>query len=660
MKLLNAQRFFALSLCLAAISTFGCTWDSKNYDHYVTANGDVVVCKNNAGTLDYIEFSDGKQFVRCSSALLNEDTTSEAYKEALAACDVSKITWGGLDAIKEALSDQLCPKDYMCYDENGDKVDKDALPDKVHCGIIKKAQAVCKDGDFSCGDNEEELECVDPNANNTCGATGCLPSERGVVCTSNTSCSDKKCVCQFGLITCGDGADIDCVDPKNDETCGATSCDNQGENCTTKAGGTYKCTSNNNKDYACTLDGCEEGKNLCYDADLQPVCKDNNDMNNCGACNNDCTKQAPQNEVATGCTNGTCVFECIKGYATCDLDGELTCVDLTKPNDEHCGSCNHACDDNYICNDKLECVAIKCLETPWACFDIDKGICVNTNTQCGPKCETCDENHTCKQGVCVVEYCDPNTHRYFDENGNAIRCDINTDRSCASQNNQSNNEIENCVDTNEKAYSVGICEEGTCGFKCIDGYHKSSNQSQCEEDTVENCGKTGNKCETEHGTAECDGGNCVAYCEDGYTDNNKGKCVRKQCETNDDCGSKKCLEYHYNTGSTDDNIKTGDKLKYCTKISNDSKYCEEDKSFYYDSKNKVCEQVLPTHCGVNAAGPVNCYQNDIKVCFLDNEPMCNPCGSNSTINCVYLVNSRPFYDGVCSGNECVSPKSQNK
>lgn len=138
------------------------------------------------------------------------------------------------------------------------------------------------EGLTDCGDGT----CIDTqNDSNNCGACG-------EVCEGGATCVQGNCevVCPADQINC-DGT---CIDPQNnDQYCGAVGeCEggNQGETCE----GGYSCVEGS---CACASPYFECADDVCVNLDT--------DIAHCGACFNPCPGDA------TGCMNGTCVFETI-------------------------------------------------------------------------------------------------------------------------------------------------------------------------------------------------------------------------------------------------------------------------------------------------------------------------------------------------------------
>jgi len=88
--------------------------------------------------------------------------------------------------------------------------------------------------------------------------------------------------------------------------------------------------------------GCSGGWTEC-DGDPNSVCETdiNNDVNNCGFCDNICDLLNAQ----AGCVEGECVVaNCNADYGNCDGNDLSGCETYLQSNIDHCGSCDNLCD----------------------------------------------------------------------------------------------------------------------------------------------------------------------------------------------------------------------------------------------------------------------------------------------------------------------------
>jgi len=193
-----------------------------------------------------------------------------------------------------------------------------------------------KDGDrrdparARCGPNKLCVECQ-REPNDTCPA--------GSFCNAENQCTlgcKQETDCQLAVAPHCNAMNHQCV-----ECVTASQCGDAGLLCSPSG----SCVE------GCDLDagvGCSGTKTCCgnFCLNLQ------NDVLNCGACGNACSK----NNVTPTCNGGNCNFQsCASGYANCNggtNDGCETNVRLP----QNCGSCGHDCTatvqnaDNVGCN----------------------------------------------------------------------------------------------------------------------------------------------------------------------------------------------------------------------------------------------------------------------------------------------------------------------
>ena len=223
------------------------------------------------------------------------------------------------------------------------------------------------------------------------------------------------------------------------------------------------------------------------------------------------------------------------------------CVNL-RSDMNHCGQCFIKCSANEINNslnaicNQGKCEALECNTG----YHLESGMCLGDNIQlCGGKnCEDLEgwsKGDCSPEGKCIVEKCKPGYHKYKDEN-DEISCELDT--------------IDNCGKhgiTCQKSSGVRfvICnEDAVCeATKCEKGYHWNRENTDCVEDSIEECGWFNNNCNALSGWLngaegnKCeDGYNCIAgKCAPGYHvyNNQEDYGINVPCEadTNENCGS---------------------------------------------------------------------------------------------------------------------------
>ncbi len=197
--------------------------------------------------------------------------------------------------------------------------------------------------------------------------------------------------------------------------------------------------------------GCTSGQLTC---DAGCVA---DDIHNCGACGDDCTRLQHVNASSIACTNGTCTYTCATGFANCadagtgcgsDLSqqgncgacnvscsggtpvctttgGQLGCgtgcpaseqlcgssCTNTATDTANCGTCNHAC-TTTVANAQPSCSGSACGYTCNPTYTACAGGCWNTQSDsnhCGASCSACTGGQVCSGGACACPSASPTT-----------------------------------------------------------------------------------------------------------------------------------------------------------------------------------------------------------------------------------------------------------
>ncbi len=211
--------------------------------------------------------------------------------------------------------------------------------------------------------------------------------------------------------------------------------------------------------------GCQNGTTLCngFCANLQ------NDVHNCGACNNPC----PDGE---SCQTGACVGGCSGNLTSCNG----SCVDVTSDNN-NCGNCGVVCSNGQTCNFG-GCTGgnNNCNNGQVSC----NGSCTDTSSDpsnCGACGNACAQAQTCSGGVCGGN------------NGNCGNGQVSCLGQCTDVSSDPNNcgACGNACNLNENCQG-GVCVGGNNGgltgcngfIGCLDACMDQNCANMCYADTT--------------------------------------------------------------------------------------------------------------------------------------------------------------------------------
>jgi hypothetical protein len=374
----------------------------------------------------------------------------------------------------------------------------DTKSDPVNCGGCGKrclggracgaGQCACPPGTTECGGQCVDLKADPANCGSCKKACGL------------GSCVGGSCQCTSGTLSCG-GL---CV-AQNDENCGG---------CGIKCGPGTSCQGDpypwsTARKCKTTFGGCQPGFSQCYSGgpNPMPTCVDlKNDLANCGACNNDCTKMACFGSYNCYCTDGVCQSGCAAPKIQC-MDsgaGKNVCVDLQEsPN--HCGTCGTKCGPG------LGCWKGQCQACPTGTQNCS-GSCVDLQTNvkhcggCGQACEKPDPYMPFPQPrglICEAGQCG---------------CPSGKLLSCGSL---SGNQAR-CVDFLSSPSDCGLCSAScSSGTSCTGGScscvaPKKMCSGKCYDLATDpyQCGSCGKVCPSPE---VCSQGSCAASCATGLT-----------------------------------------------------------------------------------------------------------------------------------------------
>ena len=488
-----------LWLLAALLFVSGCSSDDAATSGL---GGNGIVCQN--GEHAYADGCEADSLASCGSHD-NDCANLEGWK----AGDCT----GGKCAASEC-TDGYELKDGMC-------VSGTASPSE--CGEGKHShEGACEDDSLeNCGGHGNDCTKEEGWKAGDCTGGKCVASE----CAENFELKEGRCGAAGAECEAGKHAHEGSCEDDSDENCGS-----HGNKCAElegwKAGActdgkcvASECAGNFElKEGKCEAAGseCEAGKHA-----HEGGCEDDSDEN-CGSHGNKCAER--EGWKAGACTDGKCVAsECAENFELKEGKCEAAGSDCGAGKHAYDGGCEDDSDDNCGSHDN------KCADTEgWKAGACKDGKCVASE---------CASDYELKDGQCVKKgsvSCNKGEHVY--QNG----CEKDSVKDCGSHGND-------C--SAQTGWADGSCTDGKCVVtKCASGYKLKDGQcvknggnpqpqcksnqhvwnGQCEDDTVEHCGKHDTNCATAvTGWAD---GNCT----------NK-KCVLNKCVASYCISSGKCV-----------------------------------------------------------------------------------------------------------------------
>ena len=287
---------------------------------------------------------------------------------------------------------------------------------------------------------------------------------------------------------------------------------------------------------SCVLAACDTGFRDC-DSDLATGCEvdSNASVMNCGACGNACGGAGPNQQAR--CTLGTCVVECMPGFAHCGANPADGCEVHVLDDVKHCGACGASCGTpaNAVprCN-AAHCEIASCNAPFKDCnARLDDGCETNVGQDarscgnCGLVCPAIpNATPVCAGGVCAAGMCNPGFANCDALPGNGCEIAIATDaRNCGA-----------CARACGGANSKQACQAGMCVVAgCDPGFSDCDSQPEtgCEVNVstdVKHCGGCGRACPRfANATSTCANAQCgIGMCQVGFADCNNA--VMDGCE----------------------------------------------------------------------------------------------------------------------------------
>ena len=377
------------------------------------------------------------------------------------------------------------------------------------------------------------------------------------------ACSDN---CGSGEVRCEKDGNVSCADPNTSTNfCGADATCSTYEIC--ENGQT--CVSGR-----CVQNAClNVHETLCVvDGENQCLSLNSNNVNHCGACNHRCEEQQAINAHSNVCRNGRCEFVCHNNFTNCGTDVLPDCIQNERFADDsyNCGGCGNRCDDDEYCSGG------SCLKSTCTNACLSGATCVNENNKCGTQCVDCNTVNNaavgeCNSGQCVIRECARGYHL------NGDKCEVNSATACAPV---SSSAVVNCTHANHA--SDGYCNaDGACvSTGCEQGYHVVN--GACVQDTEKACGALAVDCTALSGWA---GGACIG-----------GQCQATSCKSGYCLSGTTCVDGSYNSlmcGTDGSKCNACGPGKSCSAGTCITSSCGTNVCFYQGSE---CENAA-THCG---------------------------------------------------------------
>jgi len=535
----------------------------------------------------------------------------------------------------------------------------------------------CNNDWADCNDNPADgceiyLRDVD-----NCGACGevCQVSGGEPTCVTGKCKVDTCDTPVTGMADC-DSDPTDCeTDVTQTDNCGAC-----GNTCgfTNDHVAQWACN-NNGSAWACDIGSCVPPWDNC-DGDPATGCANNLDssVNRCGSCNGVCSGDNTENRA---CVNGVCVPTCVNGYEDCDGPepgaGDNGCETSVSDDVNNCGACGNQCDlDHAVENCQFGMCGIQSCEGTYGNCNGQTNDGCETDTSsnvlhcgsCGFACSTSGGNPSCNNGSCNID-CDPGSGNCDGNDGNGCETDLTTTSNCGA-----------CGNECDKTNGTASCDPPDCKISCFTDYDDCNGNVDdgCEislQDDPNHCGGCGDSCSTNHvPTPVCSGGNCTGGCEPGFADCLNDKRV-DGCETEldtdpDHCGAcgDACSDNHMDTVVCSDGNCTGNcavgfsdcvngkRADGCeTNTSSDTSNCggcgsgcSSDNVEGLTCDDGVCSGSCATDWG-NCDG--NLRANGCEQPLSDDVDNCGTCGGSCSSE---HVDSRECIDGKCEPT-CTAP-----
>ncbi len=631
-------------------------------------------------------------------------------------CDASDGLYGGQNCLLSNQSCELVDDKYVCVDKcevtemqcliNGEKKCFSST-DLEHCGTCDKdcnkltytnAHAsecrkndedvlscafACDAGFDNCG-TDYNPECTNLKTSQMhCGscANECINGycDNGI-CRPN-ACAETQCSLE------NDKGGFDCIN--NNEHCGPNcdNCPNIHDNAACENG-------------VCVISGCLENEHPEYSGTKITKCTANS-VQACAPANMkatetpvDCNETLPENGAKAECfPEGTCkLIACSEGFhltsdgLSCEQNSESICAQAGSSSTINCldfipnststtctldGSCLViACKEGFhLSSDAKSCVE----STPFKCATNDN----STEKDC-----TSIENIassgdvSCTDGICQVSKCANGYH----PNTDLRSCVKNAPTACADVSSVTTVDCSKNI-ANNAGVSFVSCDAGICKVsKCATGYHPSTDNKSCIQNTVTACVEAGSVISVDctksiannagASFVSCDAGICkVSKCAAGFHPAiDKKSCLKSSptaCAEVDSIIAVDCTQSIANNAGA-------------SFVSCDAGICKVSKcaaGFHLSTNKKSCVNNSATSCApTDSSDAKNCQNGVEKVCNANGKCACSDDGSTvlnyDGLHCVNSVcqglpgvkagtlSQKSFYDNTpdyrCDVTQCES------
>ncbi len=517
-------------------------------------------------------------FVSVSIAAALAGCTLESPRDFGQSCEKIQFIWANGDdpvtpeqnkGYKYYFNNHICPPNApFCMTLMGGEINDEMLGDMHFCSDRRES---CPSDSHSTShpyDGSCERDTVSNCGNHD---VNCEEREKGVAeaeCINSPSgkaCKPTSCIQTFALL---------------DDTCrrGDQCCGSYCNDCTRLPSQPYCYTLEDMSTMAC-------GASCPYNAELicNGVCIDaTSSMAFCGSTNCDMHYCPDEPGWRSGsCIAGKCqASACATGYHLVEGDPDHCEPDTPKI----CGNKLRNCNEIAKATD-AECVAGRCraVECEAGTYAYDDTCIEIQVVQCGDI--QCRPHQVCNPDTLTCECESGYTDCYgdcFDLTSNAFHCGgCNTICQRQIPNGQHQCVNSSCKFVCDSGYQFNetnkTCDQQT--ISCHTGYH--ANGVECEEDSIENCGKHGRSCDVENAQNSCNNGKCAFECDTGYH-KDENRCAPDDITV---CGGAPCNSTVIAHGTSFDCL-----AGVCT-----VKSCDSEFHVY----NNTCEDDSAENCGTH-------------------------------------------------------------